>query len=511
LGGSSSTVAFDLDVDGDENVYAGGEFWGTVDFDPGSGVKNKTASGFTADAFLLKLDSNGNYKWVNIIIGSNNDWVRSVDIGNEGNVEVSGAFESTTDFDAGAGVYNLTSKGNYDMFIASYSLDAGVFNWAISCGGTSNDQCYGFDVSETGDCFLTGFFSGSVDFDPGPGSFLIDAGSSSDIFFLQLNNAGLYKQAYGFGSTTGGGTGLAVYADAAGRITMGGAFENTVDFDPGAGVFSFTSINTTSDCFVVQFNSCIPIETNLSTTICDGDSVFADGNFQTVSGEYIDYFISSAGCDSIVTLNLTVLPAITTNISASICEGDFFPFNGNNISESGIYSGSFIATNGCDSLVILNLNVIDINASIFQNGDTLFANGNGTVQWIFCETGLPASEDNNNFFIPTLNGWYAAIITNGFCSDTTECAPVFTGINSFENESDVRIFPNPATDQLTIQIRSESPQTLIQLRNTLGVIIKEMKLSSHEYKLNLENIIPGVYLIYVIQGETIFVEKILKE
>ncbi|MGB3076609.1 MAG: hypothetical protein WBB36_14875, partial [Chitinophagales bacterium] len=118
ISGTSSILAFDIDVDVTGNVIAGGEFWGTCDFNPGTGIQSKSATNFSSDAFLLKLDANGNFVWVDIFNGNNDEWVKSIDLHSNGDVGVCGVFQGTTDFSPGAGTYNLTSNGNYDVFIA---------------------------------------------------------------------------------------------------------------------------------------------------------------------------------------------------------------------------------------------------------------------------------------------------------------------------------------------------------------------------------------------------------
>lgn len=68
---------------------------------------------------------------------------------------------------------------------------------------------------------------------------------------------------------------------------------------------------------------------------------------------------TSFGCDSIVTMNLTVHPAHETTLEASICDGGSYPFFGENLTEEGIYKDTLLSVNGCDSIIILNLSITD--------------------------------------------------------------------------------------------------------------------------------------------------------
>lgn len=97
------------------------------------------------------------------------------------------------------------------------------------------------------------------------------------------------------------------------------------------------------------------INTTITETICTGTSYTFDGNDLTASGVYVDSLIANGGCDSIVTLYLTVNPLITTSTSATICLGNSFTFGTQTLSTSGTYQEMFAANGGCDSLVTLHL------------------------------------------------------------------------------------------------------------------------------------------------------------
>ncbi|MCP4971257.1 MAG: hypothetical protein GY932_11785, partial [Arcobacter sp.] len=97
-----------------------------------------------------------------------------------------------------------------------------------------------------------------------------------------------------------------------------------------------------------------------ATTICD-DVTYAFGGLQLDStGTYVDTLVSSTGCDSILTLNLTVNPTYSVTVDAQICEGTTFGFDGQQLASTGTYSAVFQTVTGCDSAVTLNLTVLSI-------------------------------------------------------------------------------------------------------------------------------------------------------
>ena len=112
-------------VDGSGNVYVTGWFWGTVDFDPGSGVDNHTSNG-EHDVFLNKFDSSGAFNWARTWGGSEWDDGHGVAVEGSGNVYVTGYFQWTVDFDTGSGVDSHTSNGNGDVFLSKFPPDG---NW----------------------------------------------------------------------------------------------------------------------------------------------------------------------------------------------------------------------------------------------------------------------------------------------------------------------------------------------------------------------------------------------
>src|SRR3972149_452336 len=104
-------------VDSGGNVYTTGAFEGAADFDPGSGVYGLTSAGI-ADVFVSKLDPNGNFVWAKAMGGVLDDIASSVTVDDAGNAYTTGQFAGSADFDPGPGVNDLTSAGDYDIFLS---------------------------------------------------------------------------------------------------------------------------------------------------------------------------------------------------------------------------------------------------------------------------------------------------------------------------------------------------------------------------------------------------------
>ncbi len=253
-GGSDQDVGRGVAVDGSSNVYVTGEFLGTVDFDPASGVDNHTSNGYY-EIFLSKLDSSGAFEWARTWGGSHDDWSYGVAVDGSGNVYVTGYFQWTVDFDPGSGVDNHASNGEFDVFLSKFD-SSGAFKWARTWGGSEWDYGRGVAVDGSGDVYVTGYFAGTVDFDPGSGVDDHTSNGSSDVFLSKFDSSGEFEWARTWGGSNeyNGDEGHGVAADGSDNVYVTGPFYDTADFDPGSGVDNHTSYVSTDD-FISKFDS----------------------------------------------------------------------------------------------------------------------------------------------------------------------------------------------------------------------------------------------------------------
>ena len=249
-GGSGINEGHSLAVDNSGNVFLGGYFSGTADFDPGAGVTNLTSFG-QGDAFIVKLDATGNFGWAKQFGGTNDDLIRSVKLDGSGNVICTGAFWGTADFDPNAGTQNLNSFGSLDIFVLKLDPNGG-FTWVKQFGGTGGDQGYSVASDASGNIYSTGYFTEVADFDPSAGTSELTSVGSADAYVSKLDPSGNLiwtKQLGGDGADYP----LELTVNAAGKSYIIGQFGGTCDFDPSASTASLTS-NGGSDAFVTILN-----------------------------------------------------------------------------------------------------------------------------------------------------------------------------------------------------------------------------------------------------------------
>ncbi|MFK7809913.1 MAG: gliding motility-associated C-terminal domain-containing protein, partial [Saprospiraceae bacterium] len=126
------------------------------------------------------------------------------------------------------------------------------------------------------------------------------------------------------------------------------------------GIFSDT-IATVENCdsIVVTQVTILPQHyTTIAYEICAGGSIIIGGVEYEQAGTYMDTLQSVEGCDSLLVYQLDVLPVEETHLEASICEGSIIVFGGNTIQSEGIYSNQLTTSEGCDSLVYLQVSVV---------------------------------------------------------------------------------------------------------------------------------------------------------
>jgi len=132
-------------------------------------------------------------------------------------------------------------------------------------------------------------------------------------------------------------------------------------------------------------------ETTINQTICQSSSFAFGGQDLVNAGVYMDTLATSLGCDSFVVLNLAVSDRYETELNKTICEGESMNFNGRNLEATGAYQDTFVAINGCDSIVTLNLAVAtkgfsQIQAEICQGGSRNFGGQVLTEAGVYMET-----------------------------------------------------------------------------------------------------------------------------
>lgn len=288
--------------DDSNNIYITGIFANnTIDFDPGPGVYSPPLPR-SSDCFIAKYDNNGQFiwaRWIGTNVGGfdNQEDGRGIGVDSLGNVYITGSFQQTVDFDPGPGVYNMTPATLYsDIFLMSLDVN-GNFRWAKQIGGLSGViTVEDLELDANGDIYVCGELTSDVDFDTGPGVYVLthpnrrayiakydnlgnfiwgtlQPAGTQYLYQIDINENGRMIAAGMFGGdiyfaridpSTGiviwyrrvTGPGLkgafCVDQDSLNNIYVGGFFRNAIDIDPGPGSFTITSVGNW-DAFFAKY------------------------------------------------------------------------------------------------------------------------------------------------------------------------------------------------------------------------------------------------------------------
>jgi hypothetical protein len=271
--GYDHITGWEIKLDGEKNIYVTGNFSGTVDFDPNTGIELITAQGIN-DSFIAKLDSNGSLEWVHKIGGVNtnsnySEYAKSLTIDDKANVYITGTYYGAVDFDPGTSSFIMSAPGNdVNRYVLSLNSQ-GAFRWAFDLGETRDFDGKHICYDNNGGVLITGYFKGTFDFDPGPNIFnLTSQNSIDDCFLLKVDTSGGFQWANSFGSALSDNL-FSLASDKQGNAIVGGRFRT--NFTIGTNIL----IGKIWDVFIGKYDS--------TGTFLWSGHVAANGTYSDVS------------------------------------------------------------------------------------------------------------------------------------------------------------------------------------------------------------------------------------
>ncbi len=253
LGGVGTDEVTALAVESNGNIYAAGYFGNVIDLDPGDGVDTANSLGIS-DAFLVKLNTNGQKVWAKTIGGAGKDQAFTVAINNIGlgEVAIGGIFEQSFDFDPSSESDVHASAGKTDGFVTRFS-SAGLYQWTRVFGGIGDDQVNGLSFDTGGNVYVAGGFTGQVNFKRSfGGADLKTSAGLMDAFATRITDSG----GYGATATVGGTKDDVANAIIFNRIDLtlfwGGSFQETANLDPRLNKIENHMAFGGDDCFLIR-------------------------------------------------------------------------------------------------------------------------------------------------------------------------------------------------------------------------------------------------------------------
>jgi len=299
----------------------------------------------------------------------------------------------------------------------------------------------------------------------------------------------------------GGGQGCATIMGQA----VAGTYPISINVTAEIEVFFTTQeIPMLFDGYILNIDPNVPLNT-ITTSACSSYSY--GGNTYDSSGTYITFGSNPSGCDTIVTLNLTIIGgnAPVNNITASACGS--YSYGGNTYDSSGTYITFGPNPSGCDTVITLDLTIYNIDLGVSNTWPILTANAtNATYQWLDCDNNYTpiAGETSQVYIANSFTGNYAVEVTQNNCTDTSGCESVNTVGLTDNFRQVISIYPNPTTGVVTIT----GAEGISRIYDIYGRLV----LTSNSNTLDISEAATGIYFVRVLdeQGK-VYVAKVLKE
>jgi hypothetical protein len=469
------------------------------------------------DIFLVKYDGNGNVLWARSAGGSDNDEALSVAVDASGNAFIAGVFRSST---ITFGSHSLTNSGLDDMFIVKYDT-AGNVLWAQSGGGTAFESALSVCVDASGNALATGSFTSStITF----GSFTLTNKGVGDIFLVKYNAMGIVLWAKNEGGTNDD-IGYSVASDASGNFYMTGYFSND---NISVGPYTLTNSGST-DILVVKYNSAGEVvwakdgggtqdDRSYSMTVDAAGSVYVTGTFSSPVINFGSHAMSNSGVVDMFIVKYDVNgDELWANNAIGIYSDEAW-------SVAAEASGNSLVTGWFDSPSItfgshtlINSGSSDIFLVRYDaSGNTIWADAIGGAQG---ENGFSVAMDNSgdavvtgSFLSPEITFGSYTILNQG--SNPVFIAKakwIYTGIDEAENSNNISVYPNPATETITIKVPEGNTKGHVRIENIDGVEILQRGFFESTATIDISDLPRGFYFIRIMGERSVQVAKFVKQ
>lgn len=282
-----------------------------------------------------------------------------------------------------------------------------------------------------------------------------------------------------------------------------------------SGSYTHTIPNSVNCDSVVTLNLTMgQANTGIDTQVACETFTWIDGVVYTASTNTPTFTLTNAsGCDSVVTLHLTINQNTGSTVApVTTCGSYTWPLSGQTYTTSGAYTHTIPNAAGCDSVITLNLTIHPQPVvTITNNGNGSFVASStvsGTIAWLNCTTNTLVSGATTATYTPTANGSYAAIVTtaNG-CSDTSACLTI-NNVGIKENSvSSISVHPNPTHDFVIVTM--EAATATVDVFDAQGKLVQTAQIKSGD-QIDLGAYERGVYTLKIKTEIGTSVERIVK-
>lgn len=281
-------------------------------------------------------------------------------------------------------------------------------------------------------------------------------------------------------------------------IFLGGAEQSE------AGVYTDAVTDENGCELIVQTTLSIvdQLQVQVNESICAGDSLFVGGAWQVNPGAYTDVFETAAGCDSLVVTTISLINPTQSTDEAEICQGDSLFVGGAFQTTTGFYTDVFTASNGCDSTVVTLLTVTPApQPEVSFTGGLLTTTQAETYQWFF--NGEAIEGANNQFLLPEEEGAYSVLVSyDDGCSATSDPFVFIPDGVADHLLKAVKLFPNPGDGQFTISGLPLNTDR-VEVYDLTGRMLHSARPTASLWQLDLQGQASGTYLTVLFVGDQV--------
>lgn len=479
LDGDDEIYIANLHTDANGNFYLNGYFKGTCDFNPDPLQNNNLTAVGDKDVFLCKWNSASVFQWVRQFGNAGNNMTYDMATDAAGACYMSVTYTDSIDADPGVAQTYYLSNGLQDVLVVKVS-DSGSLLSSFSIGGAFVDVVRDFKVVSGNELLIAGSVLGTVDLDPGAGSFPVTVPQGTQAgFLLKLNAQGAFSWAKVFQPQNGGSLSRveSIDTDQNGNIYLSGVNQGAVDFNPdNQAVYVINSVNSTMDAYMMKLNSAgqflwaHSFGANFSDYL-NSVTVLNDGRC-FIFGEYSGQI--DLDPDSVNTMLITS-PGSFGNYQNFILGLDA---NGNYSWGRGVsgYGASLI-------------------------GNTLITDGNNNLLSCGYYGGSTDFDPNSGVFnlsCPPLTG--GAFIL--------KLSTAVTGLNE-SSASGFNIYPNPAREEVIIRSASGGRIENLEVYDLSGKCISSTAaILNSAFTLDVSSLSAGMYILRVSSATGIIAQKL---
>ncbi|MBN1598098.1 MAG: T9SS type A sorting domain-containing protein [Bacteroidales bacterium] len=483
LGDGGAGYGYDIDVDKYNNIYLVGYLTGSVDMDPSAGTAILPTGG-SEDGFLAKYDSNGQFIWARSFGNADDDVCKSISISDSSYIYIGGEFTDSLKIDNSTFVDK--SNGGTDLFYGKFDTSGVLIDMNI-LGGTKDDEFYDIHAGLDEDILIAGKYEDSIDLDPGIPKYMIyaDGYYKKNPFLAKYNNKELLWVDEILGDIAYFNR---ISTSSSGNIYVGGVYQNQSVFNPNDQHLIPEYRGNYGDIFLCVYSENGSMQ-NLITAGSKSSDKCADivvvendlymtgwfrGDTFYFESKNEEPVLASTGGDDIFVINFNLCKGIRYSFTETICENDSILFGDNYYSETGIYMDTVKVEGNCDSIseieIIVNpVEEIIIDTSI-NEGSLYYAQGEYQT-----ETGTYFDT------LYTIYGCDSIIITR---------LSIITGLDNIESENNIKVYPVPVRDFLTIEY---DELLYYELYSDTGELLER----KHNNYVDFSNYAVGIYYLKI--------------